>query len=311
MLSTLISGLSAEKTNETNVVNLNQQPKDSWYINHLNRFSSHNDVYFLYGFDSNFAKLQLSFKYRIIQQLYASYTILLLWDLNDSFGTKSVPFAEITHNPELFYQFKFDLNKTKFLDFIRIGIYEHISNGEDNGVIKTNDGEDEEEETITNLTTIDDKSRSIDSSYISFNLVFPLIKDRLKLSWEHKYFLIYRTVSRYQELRNIDPKAGLYNIFGWYKYTLTLDWQFDKKGHYFGAFYWKFYNGGDAFIDEKFAFELGLKIKLLIKKVPIGFFFQYFNGFTEGLILDYRNLPVYYIGGNTPRYDSFRVGLVF
>ena len=301
----------ADKTNQNKVINWNPlsiNATNTTGDRHTGRLSFHKDNYILYGFDfPDFTKIQLSFKYRIIYQLYVAYTGRILWDLNDYFGTKSVPFAEMTHNPEVFYEFKFYLDQTKYLDFIRIG-YEHKSNGEDNGIIKTDDGD---EEKITNLTTVDDKSRSLDSGYLSFNLMFPLIKDKLNLNWRHRYFFIYRSTPKYEELKNIDPKAGLYDIFGWYQYTLTLDWRFDQKGRYTGAFYWMFYNGGDAFFDDKFAFELGLKFKFTIWGTPVGVFLQYFNGYTEGLILDYKNSPIYYIGDNMPRRDSIRLGVVF
>lgn len=86
--------------------------------------STHKDNYFVAGGDD--AKFQVSVKYNLLYPFsigwYVAYTELAFWDIYE----KSAPFKEFNHNPETFWQYT-DLGA---VDFIRLGFYEHKSNGE-------------------------------------------------------------------------------------------------------------------------------------------------------------------------------------
>lgn len=86
--------------------------------------SPHKDNYFVAGGDD--AKFQVSAKYNILYPVsigwYIAYTELAFWDIYEP----SAPFREFNHNPETFWQYT-DL---AVVDFIRVGFYEHKSNGQ-------------------------------------------------------------------------------------------------------------------------------------------------------------------------------------
>ncbi len=94
------------------------------------------------GINGRYSKFQISIAYRVLMWtkesdgtgLYFAYTQKSLWDLLNY--NKSSPFIESNYSPELF--FKFDLeNKNIFgvqierLRYVRLGLYEHESNGLD------------------------------------------------------------------------------------------------------------------------------------------------------------------------------------
>jgi len=73
----------------------------NWKPEYKGWLSIHRPSYFLVH--PSLTKIQISAKYRLIQQLYGGYTSVMFWDW---FG-ESAPFVEISHNPELFYELKF------------------------------------------------------------------------------------------------------------------------------------------------------------------------------------------------------------
>lgn len=78
-----------------------------------NRFSVHEPIYFIYGNESQGAKFQFSFKYRVLgehaglgdqipalRSLYFGYTQRSLWDINGD----SSPFYDTSYLPEIMFQ---------------------------------------------------------------------------------------------------------------------------------------------------------------------------------------------------------------
>lgn len=85
--------------------------------------------YFITGLNkSTQGKLQLSFKYALLQDYYSGiflgYTQLSLWDIYDV----SAPFRATNYMPELFFKSKILVS---WLDYIVVSPYEHKSNGQD------------------------------------------------------------------------------------------------------------------------------------------------------------------------------------
>ncbi len=108
----------------------------------LGNIYAYQPTYFIAGIDPTDAKLQLSFKYRFINEssqlaerhewlkgFYFAYTQLSLWDLS----SESLPFEDTNFLPELFYQFNDVnlplLNAASHAD-LQLGLL-HESNGRD------------------------------------------------------------------------------------------------------------------------------------------------------------------------------------
>ena len=85
------------------------------------RLSYFQPIYFLGG--NKDLKLQFSFKYRIFNKhtLFFGFTQTMFWNIYE----ESIPFRDITFNPELFYRFLVEKNSILAFD---IG-YSHASNG--------------------------------------------------------------------------------------------------------------------------------------------------------------------------------------
>jgi len=85
--------------------------------------------YFIFGDSKDQVKVQLSFKYALLKKyqsgLFMGYSQYMMWNLYD----KSSPFYDINYNPEVFFKSKYFL--AKYLDYIQIAPYEHMSNGRD------------------------------------------------------------------------------------------------------------------------------------------------------------------------------------
>jgi phospholipase A1 len=93
--------------------------------NPLQKFSLHNDTYFILG--ENDLKIQFSFKYRLAKSvpLFLAYTQLMFWNVYE----KSEPFEDVNYNPEVFYRL-IDREDTSFKT-LDMG-WSHLSNGENN-----------------------------------------------------------------------------------------------------------------------------------------------------------------------------------
>ena len=89
-----------------------------------NNITIYKSNYFICGDSEDQAKLQISFKYQILdnKNIFISYSQYLFWHVY----TKSQPIREINYNPELFYR---NTSWISFLTYTQYG-YEHMSNGE-------------------------------------------------------------------------------------------------------------------------------------------------------------------------------------
>lgn len=67
---------------------------------------------------------QLSFKKHIFDAFYFGYSQKMFWQIFDD--NRSRPIRETNYNPEFFLDYKSQLN----LDLLRVGVWEHESNGE-------------------------------------------------------------------------------------------------------------------------------------------------------------------------------------
>lgn len=70
-------------------------------------------------------KMQVSYKYRLLREdsFYMAFTSMIMWDIYDD----SIPFRDITFQPEIFYRVSVDESGPYSLDFG----YWHNSNGDD------------------------------------------------------------------------------------------------------------------------------------------------------------------------------------
>jgi len=101
---------------------------------YLSPISIHEPNYFLFGGPEDQVKFKISVQYNMIYNSklwYVAYSQESWWKLYEY----SSPFYENNYNPETFLLFKnndncFDANMG-FIDFVRIGLYEHKSNGRD------------------------------------------------------------------------------------------------------------------------------------------------------------------------------------
>ncbi len=209
----------------------------------LDRFKQapYKPVYYLQG--GNDAKFQIAFNYQIISgiDLYLGYSQLILWDIY----SYSSPFLDFNMRPEFYYLKR--INNT-FLESIEIGLWEHISNGYG-----------------------DDRSRSIDMSYIRLN-------HRTRYgSWifalKLKIYLLYRP-GYYSE------KIGEY--MGWWKTTISIT---KKFRHYLQRleFYATAFPGDRLGYDfTRGAQEAGLKIQF--QRWDPYLYMQFYHGNMETIL---------------------------
>jgi outer membrane phospholipase A len=205
--------------------------------------SIHDHSYII--FNPKMTKLQISAKYKLINQLYGGYTALMFWDL---WGDSS-PFMEISHNPEIFYELKFI--EGLIIDYIHFGLFEHKSNGRERGPY----------------------DRSLDRFYIKFNIKIPF--NKADIEFKQKYFYLINAFG-------LTP--GIYNYIGWYEYRLTFNLYLGNKIFNQESIYINYISGGNKFINKDiFGIETGLKIKLFIKKLNLFLFVQYYYGYAESM----------------------------
>lgn len=205
----------------------------------------HQPFYFAYGNPTT--KVQLSFKYRIIEgePIYFGYSQIMFWDLSED----SKPFKDSTYNPELFYTY--DLKRKVFLDNIDFGFLEHNSNGKGGAA-----------------------SRSFNRSYVRFNFAREYKQFLGKFSVKFGY--IYSLDKTNEDIRTyISPLELGLSLVG-----LFRGWAMDKSSfdiRYFpGGDYAQYWNKGGYELSTSFRFG-GLSI------IP-AFYMQYFRGYAESLI---------------------------
>jgi outer membrane phospholipase A len=98
-------------------------------VDYLAPVSLYKDNYIIFGDMDDQVKLQLSFQYSIFQKydtgVFIGYSQYSMWSLYNS----SSPFFDINYSPELFFKTKYFLKK--YLDYIQVSPYQHMSNGRD------------------------------------------------------------------------------------------------------------------------------------------------------------------------------------
>lgn len=109
--------ISIARANELNPVVISELDSSP-----IQRFSLHNDTYFILGDDD--LKIQFSFKYRMAKSvpLFLAYSQLMFWKVFE----KSEPFEDVNYNPEIFYRL-LDREDTSFKT-LDMG-WSHSSNG--------------------------------------------------------------------------------------------------------------------------------------------------------------------------------------
>ena len=95
----------------------------------LSPMESYKGNYFIFGDLKDQVKVQVSYKYNLLQEydtgLFLGYSQYMNWALYD----KSSPFKDINYNPEVFLKSKYKLKD--IVDYIQLAPYEHMSNGRD------------------------------------------------------------------------------------------------------------------------------------------------------------------------------------
>ncbi len=205
----------------------------------------HQPFYFAYGEPNS--KVQLSFKYRIIQNrpLYFGYTQIMFWKLKED----SKPFKDSTYNPELIYTY--DLKRSVFLDSIDFGIWEHNSNGK-----------------------AGDASRSYERAFVRLN--FAREYREFLLEFSTKFGFIYGLDETNEDIRDyIGPLEIRLSFIGIFE-----DWAMDKS-----SFDIRYFPGGDYAQDwNRGGFELSTSFRLGGWSIVPAFYVQYFRGYAESLI---------------------------
>ena len=86
-------------------------------------FQYYKPIYAIIGNED--AKIQISFKYRLLDayNFFLGFTQRMFWDVFDN----SSPVKRLDYNPELFWRFYL---AKKFIEYVDVGIYEHLSNGQ-------------------------------------------------------------------------------------------------------------------------------------------------------------------------------------
>lgn len=203
----------------------------------------HNPFYFAYG--NPVSKVQLSFRTKLISDtpLYFGYTQLMFWAMN----RQSLPFEDLTFNPELFYRWQ--VPRTKTLKSLDMG-WMHNSNG------KEGQG-----------------SRSYNSLYV-----------RMNAEHEYKNWILRASLTGTYMHAFDDGNEDIQDFIGplTVKVTFIQLWQawIDKaeislQATPAGKFAQNWQRGG---YQISWAFRLG-KVKL----IP-SFYLQYYTGYAESLL---------------------------
>ncbi|MFA9459819.1 phospholipase A [Thiohalorhabdus sp. Cl-TMA] len=205
--------------------------------------SRHKPIYAVYGEPT--PKAQISFKFEIYPytELFFAYTETAFWLLRE----ESVPFYDIKFEPELFY--RHDL-PTWWLDFVRLGLFSHSSNGED--------GAD---------------SRSYDEGYLE--LVTELDPGGVNFHWSNKFFTYYGLGENNLDIRSyrsvyettMSFHVGLFpgDQLRWRGFLRREDFGPGRKDHY---------HVGGVQVGYMFPSLLGVDF------AP-QFYVQYYNGYME------------------------------
>lgn len=202
--------------------------------------------------DNQDGKSQISFKYDIVSNyqigLFVAYNQIMLWNFCNSF----ISFRDINYAPEL----HLESSSLGFLDYARIGLYKHKSNGKDGTSI-----------------------RSIDQSYVETQFS---IGKKYNFGWRIRYFTLWDTSS---QNKDIDRYIG--------SFVNELFFQVKGSGNYIDEE--KFYIKGEAgnhqweigeslYGVKRYWIESGLSFRILTSKIQPRIFIQYFRGYGEMML---------------------------
>lgn len=209
--------------------------------------------YLIFGSSDDQVRGQISLKYHVFEKygtnLYAGYTQVMFWDLYRN----SSPFKDINFNPEVFWNIP--IEKSIF-QYIRLGFYEHKSNGKDGAA-----------------------SRSWDRGYgqIVFN-VSPFDSVPLEILLRYNY---------YYNIANDNP--DIYKYDGSFHAGVSIRYE---GGKYISKeeLYANIITGGKNTRPDfkNGSQEIGLRFRLFTPIFVPHFYIQYFHGYAESL-LDYKD----------------------
>jgi phospholipase A1 len=204
----------------------------------------YDDIYFIFG--SPNSKIQISFKYRFINNLdlYLAYTQVMFWDL----GQESSPFKDVNYNPDLFYRLKLNVGMFKSLDF---GFFDHKSNGRDG-----------------------ENTRTFNRSYLRLNM-----KSRFNKNWSFRFVNKFYTIYRLDDT-NIDIREYM----GFWEGKISIVNNYDDFLDRAEVYFRMFSGGRDSSLISKGAKEVGISVRLGYGKFFPLIFFQYYDGYVESLL---------------------------
>ena len=208
-------------------------------------FFIHKGNYIIFGDYEDQVKAQFGFKYEIFknQGFFLAYNQIMFWDYYD----ESSPVTEVTFSPELFWSYGDNIN------FLRLGFYEHKSNGKD-------------------LLT----SRAWDRSYLQFRVS---TGDFFNMGLDLKGFYMW---NRAPENRDIDEYTGFYEAEIFFRFLKSGPNRLtDKEELYFRGGTGK---GRYGFDYEKGWLEAGFKFRIVLQSIQPDFYIQMFYGYGEKLV---------------------------
>ena len=216
----------------------------------------HRPFYFAYG--SPDTKVQVSFKLQLANKLplYFGYTQFMFWALEEH----SVPFRDITFNPELFY--RIHTKGAGALHSIDIGPHNHNSNGKGGTA-----------------------SRAYNGQYVRFNFESKgdqwMTRANLQLSAYHTFDHGNKDIQQY-----VGP-ASL-NL----SFVQLFDGWFDKSEITLMA------TPGGRWMDhwDRGGYQLSWSFRLGAINLTPSFYFQYYHGYAESL-LNYDKMVDQFRGG--------------
>ena len=208
-------------------------------------FSIYKSNYLIYGSSDDQVKAQFGFKYEMFRNsgIFLAYRQIMFWNYYD----KSSPITEIDLMPELFWNYGTDV------DFLRVGVYEHKSNGQDG------------------LT-----SRAWDRSYVQYRYS---TGDFFNMGVDIKAFYIWQTGV---ENPDIDDYLGYYEAEIFFRFLKSGPGRLtDKEELYI--------RGGTGRANFGFDFskgwvEAGLKFRMVLTSIMPHFYIQFFYGYGETMI---------------------------
>jgi outer membrane phospholipase A len=256
--------------------------------------SGYKPLYIITGVGDDQVKLRMSFKFDLFhpQKLgfYIGYSQLMFWDLYKL----SQPFIHINFNFETFWRFQSGYNfaddlDIPFIDYIQLGLWEHISNGMPAPV----------DETLSNL------SRGIDRIYFQVqSSVGEKYKFGINLKIFHVFFITF----------NDEPhdNPDIQEYIGSFVCRPFIHWYNSELDDYM-ELYGEFAAGGGVFgLDfDKGFLEIGFKSYKLLSRFRI--YAQYYQGYFESISTydtPTRNTIIEDGGEATEWPFSFRVGVI-